>query len=79
MVFSLGGENMPRGDGTGPSGMGPLTGRGAGLCNGYDTPGFRNAMPGRVNGLGQGRGIRRFSLFSRTRQGFAPRRINRYR
>ena len=25
---------MPRRDGTGPMGMGPMTGRGAGLCNG---------------------------------------------
>lgn len=25
---------MPRGDGTGPMGMGPMTGRGAGFCNG---------------------------------------------
>ena len=35
-----GGEGMPRGDGTGPSGMGPLTGRGAGYCAGYPNPGF---------------------------------------
>ena len=26
---------MPRGDGTGPVGMGPMTGRAAGLCAGY--------------------------------------------
>ncbi|NLG67487.1 MAG: DUF5320 domain-containing protein, partial [Actinobacteria bacterium] len=25
---------MPRGDGTGPEGMGPMTGRGAGYCAG---------------------------------------------
>ena len=25
---------MPRGDGTGPMGMGPMTGRGAGICAG---------------------------------------------
>lgn len=31
---------MPRGDRTGPSGEGPMTGRGLGLCSGSDTPGF---------------------------------------
>lgn len=33
---------MPRGDGTGPTGMGPMTGRAAGYCAGYATPGFAN-------------------------------------
>jgi hypothetical protein len=48
---------MPRGDGTGPAGMGPMTGRGAGLCAGYPTPGYVNA--GRGSGFwgwGRGRG-----------------------
>jgi hypothetical protein len=31
---------MPRGDGTGPMGMGPMTGRGFGFCAGYAYPGF---------------------------------------
>jgi hypothetical protein len=31
---------MPRGDRTGPNGMGPLTGRGAGYCSGNIYPGF---------------------------------------
>jgi hypothetical protein len=31
---------MPRGDRTGPMGYGPMTGRGAGYCAGYPTPGF---------------------------------------
>jgi hypothetical protein len=35
---------MPRGDGTGPMGMGPMTGRGMGCCTGVNTPGFRNTM-----------------------------------
>ncbi|HOG45341.1 MAG TPA: DUF5320 domain-containing protein [Anaerolineae bacterium] len=35
---------MPRGDGTGPTGMGPRTGRGLGPCANYPTPG--NANPG---------------------------------
>jgi len=33
---------MPRGDGTGPIGMGPMTGRAVGFCAGYPTPGFMN-------------------------------------
>ena len=33
---------MPMGNGTGPEGMGPRTGRGAGFCNGYDMPGAYN-------------------------------------
>ncbi|MGM5483596.1 MAG: DUF5320 domain-containing protein [Nanobdellota archaeon] len=45
---------MPRGDGTGPGGMGSRTGRGMGYCNGYNTPGFAN--PGFRRGLGRGFG-----------------------
>ena len=33
---------MPFGNGTGPSGMGPMTGRAAGFCAGYPTPGYRH-------------------------------------
>jgi hypothetical protein len=47
---------MPAGDGTGPSGMGPMTGRGAGYCAGYGTPGYANSMPGWGSGRGRGRG-----------------------
>jgi hypothetical protein len=43
---------MPAGDGTGPMGMGPMTGRGAGFCAGYDAPGYANPIPGR--GFGRG-------------------------
>ena len=43
---------MPRGDGTGPAGMGPMTGRGAGYCAGYPAPGYMNPLPGRGLGLG---------------------------
>ncbi|RJP64978.1 MAG: hypothetical protein C4532_18115 [Candidatus Abyssobacteria bacterium SURF_17] len=46
---------MPRGDGTGPAGLGPMTGRGAGYCAGFSTPGFANPVPGR-GGWGRGRG-----------------------
>jgi hypothetical protein len=38
---------MPRGDGTGPMGMGPTTGRAAGFCAGYNMPGYANPVPGR--------------------------------
>ena len=41
---------MPRGDGTGPMGMGPMTGRGAGYCAGYAVPGFVNGVMGRRRG-----------------------------
>jgi hypothetical protein len=39
---------MPRGDRTGPAGMGPMTGRAAGYCTGSGTPGFMNPYGGRV-------------------------------
>ncbi len=38
---------MPFGDGTGPSGMGPMTGRAAGFCTGYPMPGYRNTSSAR--------------------------------
>lgn len=38
---------MPGGDGTGPLGFGPGTGRAAGYCAGYYVPGFANPLPGR--------------------------------
>ena len=50
---------MPFGDGTGPRGMGPMTGRGAGYCAGFGRPGFTNPIPRRGRfgfGLGLGRG-----------------------
>jgi hypothetical protein len=47
---------MPAGDGTGPRGMGPMTGRGAGYCAGYSAPGYANPMPGRGFGMGRGGG-----------------------
>ena len=54
---------MPRGDGTGPMGAGPMTGRGAGFCAGYGAPGYANAAPrlGLQRGFGGGgRGWRRW-------------------
>jgi hypothetical protein len=48
---------MPRGDGTGPMGMGPMSGRSAGYCAGYDMPGYANPAFGRgYFGPGMGRG-----------------------
>lgn len=47
---------MPAGDGTGPMGQGPMTGRGAGYCGGYDAPGYVNPAPGWCRGFGRGRG-----------------------
>jgi len=50
-------SEMPFGDGTGPRGMGPMTGRRAGYCAGFGRPGFTNPIPGRGwFGFGLGRG-----------------------
>jgi len=46
---------MPLGDRTGPAGLGPMTGRGAGYCAGYSVPGYMNPIPGR-GFFGRGRG-----------------------
>jgi len=47
---------MPFGDGTGPRGMGPMTGRRAGYCAGFGQPGFANPIMGRGwSGFGWGR------------------------
>jgi len=58
---------MPGGDGTGPMGLGPMTGRAAGYCAGYPVPGYMNPIPGRGfwgfgRGFfgGRGRGWRRW-------------------
>ena len=59
---------MPAGDGTGPMGMGPMTGRGTGYCGGYEAPGYANPWPrmgmawrrgrgGRFGGWGGGWGL----------------------
>jgi hypothetical protein len=37
---------MPRGDGTGPLGLGPITGRAAGFSSGYAVPEFANPLGG---------------------------------
>jgi len=48
---------MPRRDGTGPAGMGPMTGRGAGYCASYSVPGFANPAFRRGLGFGSSRGL----------------------
>lgn len=63
-------NKMPAGDGTGPNGMGSMTGRGAGFCAGYSAPGYSNVMPGRGfgfnrGGAGYGRGMGRGMGFGR--------------
>lgn len=69
---------MPGGDRTGPSGQGPMTGRGLGLCGGAPAAGFMTpgwgaagrglAGRGRGGGRGQGggRGWRRRNMFYAT-------------
>lgn len=48
---------MPWGDGTGPNGEGPRTGRGFGYCNGYGRPGYMTpGGGGRWFGRGYGYG-----------------------
>jgi len=42
---------MPRGDRTGPAGMGAMTGRAAGYCAGYPVPGYMNPYWCRVAGF----------------------------
>lgn len=51
---------MPWRNGTGPSGLGPRTGRAAGYCAGYSVPGYMNptAKGGFWCWFGRGRGYR---------------------
>ena len=66
---------MPRGDGTGPAGMEPMTGRAAGYCAGYPVPGFMNPVGGRGywgwgRGGGRGQGFRRGFGWARAGYGY---------
>ena len=74
---------MPFGDRTGPAGLGPMTGRGAGYCAGYAVPGTMNPAPSRGfwgrgfgRGGGRGRGWRHWyhatGLPGWARAGWAP-------
>jgi len=50
---------MPGFDGTGPMGMGPMTGGSWGMCNPYGRPAARmGSGPGFVGSRGRGRGYR---------------------
>lgn len=65
---------MPGGDGTGPMGMGSMTGRGAGYCAGYPAPGYANFTPGRGMGFGFGRGLGRGRFWRRGGFNYWPAR-----
>jgi hypothetical protein len=55
---------VPRGNRTGPTGLGPLTGRKASYCSGNLVPGWANELLRRrmLNGVGRRNG--RFSRFA---------------
>lgn len=64
---------MPRGDGTGPLGQGPMTGGAFGYCAGFGVPGFANPARGglgRGMAWGRGGGIGRGLAHRRGRGGF---------
>ena len=61
---------MPGGDGTGPMGMGPMSGRGAGNCAGYPV-GFRGCGGGRRGGGRGGRHGRRNMFWATGLPGWA--------
>ena len=48
---------MPRGDRTGPAGMGPMTGRAAGFCAGFPVPGYINPILGRAGFYSSGMAV----------------------
>jgi len=45
---------MPRGNKTGPTGNGPMTGRAQGYCTGNNQPGFTNNQSNSEQGYGRG-------------------------
>ena len=54
---------MPGGNGTGPMGYGPMSGRAAGYCAGFAAPGYMNAgRGGGFRGRGRGRGWARMGM-----------------
>ena len=50
---------MPRGDRTGPSGMGPMTGRGMGSCASYPISDYADSSLEQRNGEWRGFGLGR--------------------
>jgi len=65
---------MPRGDGTGPTGLGPRTGRGLGPCAGYPAPGYTKPRARRFPGFGS---IGRWAAARLPRLGLGLRRGRR--
>lgn len=70
---------MPRGDRTGPLGLGPGTGRTFGYCYGYDSPGYMKGAGGGMGrgfaygrGMGRGRGFGHGIGFGAFNPGFMP-------
>ena len=72
---------MPRGDRSGPVGMGPRSGRAAGYCANYETPGFMNRFFGsgfgRAAGMGYGRDLGQDRGFGNRGRGFGRRNMFR--
>ncbi len=71
---------MPRWDGTGPRGQGPLTGRGAGYCaiaypEDREPYGYAGAQGRPVNGQGLLRWLSPFRYFGRGGRGRRARRL----
>lgn len=66
---------MPRGNGTGPMGAGPMTGRAAGYCANVERPEFTNFAGcggfGRGTGMGRGAGFGRGGGFGFRNRSFA--------
>jgi len=60
---------MPLGDGTGPMGLGPMTGRAVGYCAGYALPGYANPFGGKASygGFGRGWAANQYRAFGRGR------------
>lgn len=65
---------MPAGNGTGPMGMGSMTGRAAGYCAGNSGPGHMSTVAGGGRGQGQGRGGRGCRGFNGPRAGWGGNR-----
>lgn len=65
---------MPWGNGTGPAGLGPMTGRAAGYCAGFNMPGYLNPGFGYRGAFApMGRGAYSFGGPYAFGPGYAPR------
>lgn len=61
---------MPGGDGTGPMGYGPMTGRRAGFCAGYSVPGYANPYSAGFRGRGYRRRFYRWGGYGYPAYGY---------